>query len=93
MNTIDFRPYAVRITDALPGRFRFVSSSTGNWWIEKPNTSLLLHSIGLCDAHVWAFIGPLAEELGAWPDEGTHLIEAVAEAVCRQAEAMARVGA
>lgn len=57
----DVRSYCERIAKAMPEQFKFVRDCPDNWVLGLPSGHLW------ADAdvdHFWAFIGPLADELG-----------------------------
>lgn len=95
----DVRRYCERIAKAMPEQFKFVRDCPDNWVLGLPSGHLW------ADAdvdHFWAFIGPLADELGVqWYDmldgeslggginrgESGSLLEATFAAVCEKLEA------
>jgi len=90
----DPRPYCERLAKADPERFCITHDvEFGGELGDRDGSGLLLDCCSSVIA--WAFIGPLADELGAWPQElGTDyapypggLLEAVFDAVCEKLEA------
>ena len=102
----DMRPYAERLAQAMPERFEFsgfpfaVSGDASadtyvvDGWALIDRANVWKVSSYLHPAHQWAFWGPLAVELkimAVWCAESHEdLLEAIAEAVCQEAERRAK---
>lgn len=96
----DMRPYAERLSKAMPERFTFEERADSSWLIEPIRTPTARYWIKLWNdagiEHAWAFWGPLAEELNVTTYEldeissrellTESLLEVLCEAVCQEAE-------
>ena len=60
----DVREYAMRLAKADPERFRLNVSITCTWWHLADATNKADVYAGCYAYEAWAFIGPLADELG-----------------------------
>lgn len=64
--SFDPRPYCERIAAVKPDRFKFVRVLEGSWVADVPGGHLWSDSDS---DHLWAFIGPLADELTVRPSD------------------------
>lgn len=101
----DMRPFAERLAQAMPGRFKLKSNLLRDADNMPPGTHWTDFSAYVCELRMdladvsrwWAFWGPLLEELRK---KGSHLVlrtnshgtvlEAIADAVCQEAERSAK---